>query len=106
MKRKNKSLIYILTGIIAMTTLLSCKKNFLDQVPDDRITIDGVFQSKNETEKYLANVYGYIRDEWMQMWDFGEGQPWLGCSDEADMTWARKWVQHLFHELRCMECEF
>lgn len=99
MKRKNKSLIYILTGIIAMTTLLSCKKNFLDQVPDDRITIDGVFQSKNETEKYLANVYGYIRDEWMQMWDFGEGQPWLGCSDEADMTWARNGYSTYFMNL-------
>ncbi len=79
---------YILAGAVVVS-MISCRKNFLDQVPDDRINIDGVFQSKKETEKYLANVYGYIRDEYYQMWDYGESSPWLGCSDEGDMTWAR-----------------
>jgi hypothetical protein len=88
----------MLAGVLMISTL-SCKKNFLDQVPDDRITINGVFQSKNETEKYLANIYGYIRDEWMQMWDYGEGQPWLGCADEADMTWARAGYNTYFMNL-------
>lgn len=69
-----------------------CKRGFLDQVPDDRITIDEVFSKRRSTEQYLANIYDRIRDESNQ-W---EGNPWLGCSDEADMTWARNGYNSYF----------
>lgn len=82
---KNKIFKYIFAGAITLIMVSSCKKNFMDQIPDDRINIDGVFKSKNETEKYLANVFGYVRGEFNQ-WT---NDPWVGASDEADMTWAR-----------------
>lgn len=65
------------------SSLISCKK-FLDQVPDDRITIEEIFRKKETSERYLANVYNYVPDESNQ-W---EGNGWIGTSDEADVTFA------------------
>lgn len=65
--------------------LSSCSEDFLNQIPNDRLTIDQVFQRRAETERYLYGVYSYIRDESNQ-WN---SNPWTGMSDEADMTWAR-----------------
>lgn len=61
-----------------------CKK-YLDQVPHDRITIEEVFRKKQPSEQYLANVYSYVNDE-SDVWN---GYPWLGNSDEADVTWSK-----------------
>ena len=59
--------------------------DFLDQVPDDRQTIDEVFQKKSPSEEYLANVYNYIRDESNQWSD----NPWTGNVDEMNVAWAK-----------------
>src|SRR5687767_2016096 len=72
---------------VSLPVLPACKKNFLDEVPDNLLTLDEVFKRRTETEKYLANVYSYIRDEANQ-WNDG-GNPWLGLSDEVDVTWNR-----------------
>lgn len=64
-------------------SLVSCKK-YLDQVPDDRITIEEVFRKKATSEQYLANVYAYVPDEANQ-W---ENNGWLGTSDEVDVTFS------------------
>ncbi|ANH83921.1 hypothetical protein A8C56_13415 [Niabella ginsenosidivorans] len=61
----------------------SCKK-FLDQVPNDRITMDEVFKKKATSEQFLANVYSYVPDEWEAI----HAVPWVGTSDEADLTWS------------------
>ncbi|WP_158559191.1 RagB/SusD family nutrient uptake outer membrane protein [Deminuibacter soli] len=61
-----------------------CKK-YLDQVPDDRITIEEVFLKKGPSEQYLANVYNYVDDE-ADQWQVN---PWLSNSDEADITWSK-----------------
>ncbi|WP_407427862.1 RagB/SusD family nutrient uptake outer membrane protein [Arcticibacter sp.] len=61
----------------------SCKK-YLDQVPNDRITIEEVFRKKATSEQYLANIYNYIPDESNQ-W---ENNGWLGTSDEVDVTFS------------------
>jgi starch-binding outer membrane protein, SusD/RagB family len=66
-------LVLILAGSIS-----SCKK-FLDQVPDDKQTIDDVFKKKASTEQYLAGVYGRVRYE---------NDPWKGLSDELDITYT------------------
>jgi hypothetical protein len=70
--------------------MYSCKKGYLDQVPQDRITIDQVFQHKNTVDQYLANVYSYIRDESDQRFvgDAREGGPWTGGTDEAEYDWS------------------
>ena len=38
----------------------SCKKPFLDVVPDNVATIDNAFASKTEAEKYLFTCYNYL----------------------------------------------
>jgi hypothetical protein len=69
--------------IAVMSSLSACKK-FLDQVPDDRQTIDDVFKKRVESEKYLAGVYTYLRSN--GDWNTG-GSPWEGLSDEIDVTY-------------------
>lgn len=62
----------------------SCSK-FLDQVPDDRITIEEVFQKKKASEQYLANVYSYIVDSEGNQWD---SNPWTTTCDELQDSWT------------------
>ena len=69
--------------LAGMSLLGSCKK-FLDQVPDDKQTIDDVFKKKAASEQYLANVYSYIRSDA----DWNTNTPWEGLSDEADVPYA------------------
>ena len=75
---------YSVCLLIALFTC-SCQKNFLDQVPDDRLTIEKVFQQLNPSEQYLANVYSYIKDESY----LTNNAPWIGLSDEGDITYDR-----------------
>jgi hypothetical protein len=81
MKRQIKPLILLLLCFGIQNT--SCKK-FLDQVPNDRITIEEVFRKKASSEQFLANVYNVIPDESNAI----DGYPMIGTSDEADLTWA------------------
>lgn len=75
-------------NLFAVSILLifssSCE-DFLDKQPTERLTMDEVFSVREETDDYLWNLYSYIPDE-SQMW---KGHPWVGASDEADMTWER-----------------
>lgn len=48
------------TCIIMMLCCTSCKKAFLDVVPDNVATIDNAFTSKVEAEKYLMTCYSYL----------------------------------------------
>jgi hypothetical protein len=79
----NKILRY--TAIFAVVCGLSSCNKYFDQVPDDRITIEEVFQKKQASEQYLANVYNYIKDQSNQWSD----NPWLGNSDEMEIAWAK-----------------
>jgi hypothetical protein len=82
---KNKT--NIISIVVFGATLLfnsGCKK-YLDQVPNDRITIDQVFQKKGPSEQYLANVYSYVDD----IANVYENTPWAGNSDEIDITWSK-----------------
>lgn len=71
-------------ALLGLALCISSCKKYLDQVPDDRITIEEVFRKKATSEQYLANVYSYIPDEANQ-W---EGNGWLGTSDEVDVTFS------------------
>lgn len=72
----------LLTATVLL--LAGCKK-YLDQVPNDRITIEQVFQKKGPSEQYLANIYNYVPDESNQWSD----NPWGANSDEMDATWSK-----------------
>lgn len=79
----------LLLYILVLGAFTSCKK-YLDQVPDDRLTIDETFRTWNTASKFLANVYARIPDE------FGQRNPgdnenrglWTGGCDEADFVWG------------------
>lgn len=82
-----KKLIYIFLAAGILGT--SCRK-FLDQVPDDRLTIDETFRTWSTAQRFLDNVYSRIPDE------FGQRNPgdnnnrglWTGGCDEADYVWG------------------
>lgn len=76
---------YILPLFLAAVTVLpACNKDFLNQVPDDRITIDQVFARRKYTEAYLANIYSYMPND-----GYRNTSPWEGMSDDADITYDR-----------------
>jgi hypothetical protein len=75
-------------SLVALFTF-SCKKGFLDQVPNDRLTLDETFSNRLTAEKFLNNIYSSVPDE------FGQRNPgssnaglWTGGSDEAEFTWG------------------
>lgn len=78
---KFKNIIYI----CLLLPLISSCSDYLDQVPNDRQTMDEVFQKKGPTEQYLANVYSFVPDE-SNVW---EGCPWVGNTDELEVAWAK-----------------
>jgi len=78
-----KAFKYLLMSMMALT-LFSCNKDFLNQVPDDRITIEQVFQRRKYSEEYLANIYNYIPNE-----AYRNRSIWDGASDDADITYDR-----------------
>ena len=67
----------------------SCTKGFLDQVPDDRLTIDAIFLQRNTTEQFLANVYSQMPDESDGRFaPTNNNGPWTAASDEAKYNWT------------------
>lgn len=83
---KRKSLIYLLAGLMVMFG--SCTK-FLDQVPDDILTTDDIFQSKTYVDEYLAQIYANLPDELAQRYTANiYSGPWTNASDEAMYNWS------------------
>ena len=87
---KNTIIKYSVAVLILLLPCTGCKK-YLDQVPNDRVTIEQVFQKKGPSEQYLANVYSYVNDE-ADQWD---QNPWLGNADEVDVTWSKYTIYDL-----------
>ncbi|MDB5275719.1 MAG: glycan metabolism protein RagB [Ferruginibacter sp.] len=85
-----KKLIYITIASFLLINIPACKKGYLDQLPQDRTTIEQVFAHKNTVDNFLANVYSYVRDEASQRYIGGStsGGPWTGASDEAEYDWS------------------
>jgi hypothetical protein len=81
--------IFLFAAILVLTATTSCKK-YLDQVPNDRLSLDETFNSRASAEKFLANVYSNIPDEFGQRFPGGSRNAglWTGASDEADYDWG------------------
>lgn len=63
--------------------LISCS-DFLDADDlDDQISIEAVFRTKADTEKFLANIYRYMRTD--NGWS--NESVWTAISDELDVTY-------------------
>jgi len=71
--------------LLAIAAGISSCRKFLDQVPDDRITIEEVFPKKQASEQYLANVYSYIESSEGNQWD---SNPWTTSCDEIQDSWT------------------
>jgi hypothetical protein len=80
----NKNIVNTFLAITIISVLSACQKDFLDQVPDDRLTIDDVFKRRSDAERYLANVYSHIKSD--NDWNTSNS-PWEGLSDEIDVTY-------------------
>jgi hypothetical protein len=88
-----KNILIKISSCFLFIAISSCKKGFLDQVPDDRLTTDKIFNSNETTMNFLANVYSFIPDEANQRFvttgsGKGNSGPWTGASDEAEYTWS------------------
>lgn len=80
-----KKILIIFLGLLAV----SCSDDFLDQVPDDRLTFDETFSKRSTVEQYLANIYFRIPNEAAQRYTTTENSgPWTGGSDEAEYVWG------------------
>jgi hypothetical protein len=84
-----KKYIYI-SFIIVLSLLTSCKKGFLDQVPNDRLTLEETFNNRQTALKFLNNIYSNIPDEFGQRNPGGDRNAglWTGGSDEAEFLWG------------------
>ncbi|MEJ2883546.1 RagB/SusD family nutrient uptake outer membrane protein [Pedobacter sp. GR22-6] len=80
----------LITAVLLSTLHTGCKK-FLEQVPNDRITIEEVFRKKASSEQFLANVYSFIPDEAHPI----NSTPWIGAADEADLTWTNNGIYQI-----------
>ena len=81
--------------LIVSILLVSCNDDYLDQVPDDRLTFDETFSRRNTVRQYLANIYSRIPDEHSQRYVGAGAGPWTAASDEADDTWSGNWANSL-----------
>lgn len=76
---RNK-LLYI--GAFILLAMMSACSDFLDKQPDDMLTDEMIWSSRVQTEAFLYNVYSQIPAASLHAND-----PWIGCSDECDLTW-------------------
>ena len=74
----------ILYLIICGAALCSSACDFLDQVPDDRLTLEQVFATRKNSEDYLATIYSYRIDESTVSYNTSDG-----CSDDIDVAYDR-----------------
>jgi len=87
MKIINMKVLSYMSLAISLLTFISCKK-YLDTVPDDVLTINDIFSSKANTDKYLANIYSYLPNEMEQRFaGSGNSGPWEASSDNAKYNW-------------------
>lgn len=84
-----KKIINIAMVALLVTGFTSCKK-YLDQVPDDRLTLEETFATRGTIEKFLNNVYSNIPNEWGQRNPGGDENAgiWTGASDEGEFLWG------------------
>ena len=66
-----------------MFSVASCK-DFLDQVPSDRLTLEQIFSTRSYSEDFLASIYAYRIDESATSYNTSDG-----CSDDIDISYDR-----------------
>lgn len=77
---KHKITALFISSFLLIST--SCQKDFLNQVPDDRLSLEEVFNRRKLSEEWLAGTYNFIRDEAHRTND----TPWDVLSDDNDVS--------------------
>lgn len=90
---KTKILAIILAGGLLVSG--SGCSNFLDQIPDDALTIDDIFKSKQYVDEYLAQIYSTVPNELSQRLGEQMSGPWTAASDEAKYNWDFNYANNL-----------
>ncbi|MDR1683306.1 MAG: RagB/SusD family nutrient uptake outer membrane protein [Candidatus Symbiothrix sp.] len=76
---------YITKSLIFLIVVLTAAcDSFFDNEPDNLQTIEQVFERRNSTLEFLANVYSYIRP----VYEWSNQTIWAGISDEIDVTYS------------------
>lgn len=76
------------TGILLVVLIISTScDDFLNQVPDDRLTLEAAFEQRGQVEDFLANIYSRLPND-TQRFVGGNNGPWTGASDEAEFVWS------------------
>lgn len=83
-----------LIGVFAMLLVCatSCKKDYLDKTPNDDLTIDEVFQSRQYAERFLTSAYNNLPEE-INFHDWQGRNAYVGASDEMELTWTYPFAQ-------------
>lgn len=69
MKKQN----ILLVALFTILPLTSCE-DYLDNTPDNIVTLEMVFNSKDDTEQWLNGIYQYVRDPlWGWVYNDGHG---------------------------------
>ncbi|SFC20037.1 Starch-binding associating with outer membrane [Parapedobacter composti] len=85
----------IMIGLLAVNLLGACS-NYLDQVPDDRLTLEDIFKTRTNTERYLAMVYYRLPNEARQRFVATENAgPWTAASDEGKYNWDFNYANNI-----------
>jgi len=82
---------------VATASLLSASScsGFLDQIPDNILTTDDIFKSKDYIDDYLAQVYANLPNELAQRLGEQFSGPWTAGSDEAKYNWDFNYANNL-----------
>lgn len=87
---------FIFIVFIVSIITWSCKKGFLDQIPDDVLKEEDIFKSLANTRGYLAQVYTNMPDDFSSRFaPSNYAGPWTGASDEANYM-SLDWVMSNF----------
>ena len=88
---KNNNILVL--GILSLFMVVTSCSDYFDQVPDDRLSLDEVFQTRQGALNYLGGVYAYIPDEFNQRQVhetalYRTPGPWTAASDESEYVIA------------------
>lgn len=92
---KFKSNIFLAISLGGLLLSSSCS-GFLDQVPDNVLTVDDIFKSRTYVDNYLTQIYANIPNELAQRFVGTQySGAWTAGSDEAKYTWDFNYANNL-----------
>jgi hypothetical protein len=84
-----KKILYLTLVAIMVVATPSCRK-YLDQVPDDILSLEETFANQGTTFQFLSNMYNNIPNEYGQRNPGGDQNAglWTGATDEGEYLWG------------------